>query len=91
MEHVYRISSKSHHTSKSCSILHSQLIPINAALEILPHGTGSTTIYACAHALYVHTNRLITEAVYVRAYQYLCRRRSRNVAALELSPHGTAP
>ena len=33
----------------------SQLIPINAALEILPQGTGSTTIYVCVHTLYVHT------------------------------------
>ena len=30
-----------------------------------PHGTGSTTIYVCARALYVRTNRLIIEAMYI--------------------------
>ena len=73
---TYRISSKSRCTSKSrrprnvvTSIC--QLVPINAALEISPHGKGSTGISLCAHAFYVPTNRLIVEVVYVRACQSL--------------------
>ena len=71
---AYRISSKSRHTSKSqrprnlaaCFCI---LIPINVALEISPHGKGSLAIYVCAYALYVHTNRLIIEGVYMRVHQ----------------------
>ena len=44
-----------------------QLIPINTALEISLHGMGSTTIHVSARALYMHTTRFITEAVYARA------------------------
>ena len=62
---IYRISSKSHHprnlTASIC-----QLVPINAALEISPHGKGSTAISICAQAFYVHTTRLVIEAVYTR-------------------------
>ena len=72
----YRISSKSRRTSKSrrprnvaASICH--LVPINAALEISPHGKGSIEISVCAGTFYVHTTRLIIEAVYVRAYRSL--------------------
>ena len=70
--YIYSISSKFRHTSKLCcpqnlAAYFSQLNPMNATLEISPHGTGSTTIYVCAHTLYMyaHTNRLIIEAVYV--------------------------
>ena len=73
---VYRSSLKSRRTSKSrhpwnvaASIC--QLVPINAALEISPHGKGSTTISVCARTFYVHTTRLIIEAVYTRAYRSL--------------------
>ena len=53
---------------------------------------GIDKISVCACALYVpDTNRLIAEAMYARACQSLARRRPRNLAALELSPHGTAP
>ena len=41
-------------------------IPINAALEISPHGKGSTALYVYTHTSYVHTNRLIIEPVYTR-------------------------
>ena len=67
---TYRISSKSRRTSKSrrprnvaASICH--LVPINATLEISPHGKGSIEISVCAGTFYVHTTRLIIEAVYV--------------------------
>ena len=67
---IYRISSKSRRTSKSrcprnvtASIC--QLVPIKAALEISPHGLESTAVSVCACAFYVHTNRLIIEAVYI--------------------------
>ena len=72
----YRISSKSRCTSKShrprnlaASIC--QLIPINAALEISPHGKGLTAISVCARAFYLHTNRFIIEAMYAHACQSL--------------------
>ena len=42
--------------------------PINATIEILPHGKGSTAMYVCA---YVHTNRLIIETAYVHACRSL--------------------
>ena len=42
-----------------------QLISINATLEMSPQ--TQTAIYACTYALYVHTNRLITEPVYTHA------------------------
>ena len=87
---TYRISSKSRRTSKSrrprnvaASIC--QFVPINAALEISPHGKGSTAISVCARAFYVHTNRLIIEAVYARACRSLqtppsnCRRTKRSL------------
>ena len=79
---IYCISSKYHHTLKSChprnvAVYFSQLIPINVTLEISPHGTGSTSIYAykglqaldvhvCTH-MHIQINRLITEAVYTHA------------------------
>ena len=58
----YRISSKSRRTSKSCcpqnvAACFCELIPINAALEILPHGKGSpatvrmSTCTLCAYKL----------------------------------------
>ena len=72
----YRISSKSRHTSKSsrprnlaASIC--QLVPINAALQISPHGKGSTAISVCAQAFYVHLTRLIINAVYARVRRCL--------------------
>ena len=57
---LYHIAMKSHCTLKSgcpqnISAYFSQFIAINAALEISPHGTGSTMICICAHALYMHT------------------------------------
>ena len=51
---------------------------------------GLDKISVCTRALYVHTNRLITEAVYARACQSVARRCPQNLAALKLSPHGTA-
>ena len=48
-----------------------QLVPINAALEISPHGEGSTAISICTRTFYVHTTRLILEAVYARACRSL--------------------
>ena len=79
---IYRISSKSCCTSisrctRNLAAYFSQLIPINAALKISLHGTGST-ICVRARALYVHTN---TEAVCVCVHVDLCRRRPRIVAA----------
>ena len=73
---IYRISSKSRPTLKSrrprdLAVSICQLISINAALEISPHGKGSTAISVCVRAFYVHTTRLIIEAVYVRACQSL--------------------
>ena len=52
---TYRISSKSRCTSKSrrprnLATYFSQHILIKAALEMSPHGTGSTTINVCARA-----------------------------------------
>ena len=84
----YRISSKSHRTSKSCcpwnvAAYFSTLILINAALEISPQVKGRQW-YA-----YVHTNRLIIEAVYTHARVDLCRHHPRNLAPLELSRHQT--
>ena len=72
----YCISSKSRRTSKSCRFRNvatsiCQLVPINTALEILLHGKGSTAISVCARTFYVHTTRLIIEAVYVRACRSL--------------------
>ena len=72
---IYSISLKSRHTSKSCcpqnvAAYFSQVIPINAALEISRHGKGSTTIYVCERALYVHTGRFIIEAAYTHACQH---------------------
>ena len=66
-----------------------QLIPINTALEISLHGTGSRTIHVSACALEMHTTRLIIEAVY--AHVSISVRHPRNLAALELSLHGIAP
>ena len=43
----------------------------NAALEISPHGKGSTAIYIYACTFCMHTNRLIMEAVYRDACQSL--------------------
>ena len=69
----YCISSKSRHTLKSCRLEMSPHVFCNssAILEISPHGKGSPAIYICAHALYVHTNRLIIEAVYACACRSL--------------------
>ena len=49
-----------------CRRIHLPTRPNNAALEISPHGKGSTAIFICAWAFYVHTTRLIIEAVYMR-------------------------
>ena len=73
MELVYRISSKSHHTSKlyhpwSAATCFCQLIPISVTLEILLHDKGRQLYtYICAHTLYMHTHRLIIWSC-VRAY-----------------------
>ena len=66
----YRISSKSRRPRNVAASI-CQLVPINAALEISPRGKGSTAISVCARTFYVHTTRLIVEAVYVRAYRSL--------------------
>ena len=60
---MYCVSSKCHCTSKSrhpqnVATCFCKLIPINAALEISPHGQGSPATYICAHVLYMDTNRL---------------------------------
>ena len=76
---IYRISSKYRHTSKSrcprnVAACFCELIPINAALEMSPHGKGSPAI------IYTHTRIIpayITEAVRVD----LGRRRPRIVTA----------
>ena len=71
-----RCTSKSHHPQNLAAYF-SQLIPINAALEISLHGTGSTTIYVCARTLYVQRYMYweVTDAVYARACHInLCRR-----------------
>ena len=92
IEYCYHISSKSHCTLKSlhpwiAATYFSQLIPINATLEISPHGKGLTTIicvYVCAHTLYVHTNRL--PKLCIRVHVDLCRCCPWNLAALKLLP-----
>ena len=72
--YIYCISLKSCHTLKSrrprnLATYFSHLIPINTALEISRHGIGSPTVYVCAYTLdmYVHTIKLITEAVQAHA------------------------
>ena len=66
----YRISSKSRRPRNVAASI-CQLVPINAALEISPHGKGSTAISVCTRAFYVHTNRFIIEAVYTCACRSL--------------------
>ena len=68
-----------------------KLIPINAALETSLHGKGSPAIYVCTRPFYVHTNRLIIEAVYACVCVDLSRRCPQNLAALKLSPYQTGP
>ena len=84
--YIYCISSKSRRTLKSCrprnlaaSIC--QLVPINAALEISPHGKGSTTISVCARAFCVHSYIGLLLKLCTRVRVDLCRRRPRIVAA----------
>ena len=78
---MYIISLKSCRTSKSChpqnfTACFCELIPINTALKISPHGKGSPAIYICVLALYVHTYKLINVIIeYVHVD--LCRRRPR--------------
>ena len=72
-------------------IMQGQLVPINAALEISPHGKGSTAIYICARTFYMHTNRLIIEAVYTSVCIDLCRHCPQNLVAFELLLHQTEP
>ena len=55
--------------SKCCHIY--LLTRPNAALEISPHGKGSTAIYIYACTFCMHTNRLIMEAVYRHVCQSL--------------------
>ena len=81
----YHISSKSRCTSKSCrprnvaaSIC--QLVPINAALEISPHGKGSTAISVCTHTLRAYNGCCVCACVLISVD-----------AALELLPHQTEP
>ena len=53
-----------------CSyVIFQPLVPINAILKILLHGKGLAVVhcYVCAHALFVHTNRLSIIAVYACA------------------------
>ena len=85
MNVIYCISLKSRHTSKSrrprnVTTYICQLVPINAALEILPHGKGLTAISVCAQAFYVHTTRLVIEAVYAHGVSISVD------AALEIEP-----
>ena len=81
----YRISSKSRRTSKSCrprnlAAPRRRLVPINAALEISPHGKGlSDSKYTeCRHTRAIRTIEMDECAG--------ARRVSGLVAALEISP-----
>ena len=65
-----------------------RLVSINAALKIVLHDKGSTALYACASALYVHTH-WSNVCTRVHVDLLLCRCCPRILAALELSPHQT--
>ena len=86
------ISSKSHRTLKffrprNVTTCFCQLIPVNAALNILPHGKELTDINACIRALYMYGHTLQAYQLCMCMCVSLCRRRPRNLATLKLSPH----
>ena len=80
-----RLTSKSHHPQNVAACF-CQLIPINAALDISPHGKGSPV-----HAHYTHIQIGLLLRLCMCMHVDLCRRRPRNLAALELPLHLTRP
>ena len=82
--HNYRISSKSRRTSKSrcprnVAACFCELIPINVALEMSPHGKGSPAIMRTRTRIIIYAHTLLKPCARVRVD--LCRRRPRIVAA----------
>ena len=85
---VYCISSK-FHCPRNVAACFCQLVPLNAALKISPHGKGSTAIYVCTHASYTCIQIGLLLKLRMRMRIDLCRCCPRNLAALELSSHQT--